>query len=70
MDRHVRFDAQAIGVFLYVGIFASVLAMLFWNKAVALVGPNVSGFFLHLLPVFGTVLAVMFLGETIRRALD
>jgi drug/metabolite transporter (DMT)-like permease len=66
MGRHVRFDAQAISVFLYVGIFASILAMLFWNKAVSMVGPNVSGFFLHLLPVFGTVLAVIFLGETIR----
>ncbi len=66
LGRHVRFDAQSIGVFLYIGTFASVLAMLFWNKAVAMVGPNVSGFFLHLLPVFGTVLAVIFLGETVR----
>lgn len=66
LGRHVRFDAQAIGVFLYVGIFASVLAMLFWNKAVAMVGPNVSGYFLHLLPVFGSFLAVVFLGEAVR----
>jgi drug/metabolite transporter (DMT)-like permease len=50
----------------YAGIFPSVLAYLFWNRGVAEVGANRAGQFLHLIPVFGTALAVVFLGETLK----
>ena len=50
----------------YTGIFPSVLALLFWNKAVAEVGANRSGQFMHLVPVFGITLAVICLGETLQ----
>ena len=46
------------------GVFASVLAFIFWNRGVAAVGANAAGFTIHLLPAFGTVLAILFLGET------
>ncbi|MFM9972681.1 MAG: DMT family transporter [Burkholderiales bacterium] len=48
----------------YFGVFPSVIAYLFWNKAVAEVGPTRAGIFIHLMPVFGTLLAVLFLDET------
>ena len=48
---------------LYIGLFASVAAFACWNAAVAAVGPNVAGFSIHLLPAFGTLLAIVFLGE-------
>jgi drug/metabolite transporter (DMT)-like permease len=51
---------------LYIGLFASVLAFIFWNKGVAIVGANTAGFTLHLLPLFGTVLAILFLDESFR----
>ncbi len=51
---------------LYMGLFASVAAFLCWNRAVAAVGANVAGFSIPLLPAFGTVLAMVFLGETLR----
>lgn len=54
---------EALGV-LYIGIFASVLAYICWNRGVAVVGANAAGVTVHLLPAFGTVLAVLFLGET------
>lgn len=47
----------------YVGVFPSVLAYLFWNRAVAEVGGNRAGIFIHLMPVFGTLLSIAFLGE-------
>lgn len=50
----------------YTGIFPSVLAYLFWNRGVAEVGANRAGQFLHLIPVFGTLLAVIFLGESLK----
>ncbi len=55
--------AAAAGV-LYMGIAASVLAFICWNRGVEVVGANAAGFTLHLLPAFGTVLAILFLGES------
>ena len=54
------------GAILYVAIAASVLAFLCWNRGVAVVGANAAGFTLPLLPAFGTVLAIVFLGESFR----
>ena len=56
---------ESAGV-LYVGLFASVGAYICWNRGVAIVGANAAGFTLHLLPVFGTVLAMVFLGESFQ----
>lgn len=53
----------AAGV-LYMGLAASVLAFICWNRGVAVLGANTAGFTLHLLPAFGTVLAILFLGES------
>ena len=47
----------------YVAVFASVLAFIFWNRAVTMLGANIAGPFIHLMPVFSTILAVIFLGE-------
>jgi len=49
----------------YVALFPSVLAYIFWNNSVAVVGANKAGIFVHLMPVFGIVLAFVFLGETL-----
>src|SRR5205085_12098274 len=54
---------QALGV-LYMGIAASVIAFICWNKGVSVVGANAAGFTVHLLPAFGTILAIIFLGES------
>ncbi|RCX26299.1 DMT family transporter [Thioalbus denitrificans] len=50
----------------YVAVFASILAFIFWNRAVAEVGPNRAGQFIHLIPVFGTLLSVVFLDERLH----
>jgi drug/metabolite transporter (DMT)-like permease len=50
---------------LYVGVFASVLAFLFWNRGVDAIGPTKAGMFSNLMPVFGAILAVVLLGEPI-----
>ena len=48
---------------LYVAAAASVGAFICWNRGVAVLGANTAGFTLHLLPAFGTLLAMVFLGE-------
>lgn len=47
----------------YVALFPSVLAYVIWNRAVAVLGANRTGQYIHLLPVFGALLAMLLLGE-------
>jgi drug/metabolite transporter (DMT)-like permease len=56
--------AQGVAALLYVGLAASVGAFICWNRGVAIVGANAAGFTIHLLPAFGTLLAILFLGES------
>ncbi len=54
--------ASAMAV-LYVILFPSVAAYLFFNRGVELIGANRAGPFFHLVPLFGTALAILLLGE-------
>lgn len=56
-------DGVTIGAIGYVALFPSVLAYVFWNRGVADLGANRTGQFLHLMPVFGTLLSMLLLGE-------
>jgi drug/metabolite transporter (DMT)-like permease len=47
----------------YVSVFASVASYGIWNRSVAVLGPGLTGMSMHLIPVFASVLAVLFLGE-------
>ncbi len=47
----------------YVAIFPSILAYMFFNRGVQLIGANRAGPFFHLIPLFGALLAIVFLGE-------
>ncbi|ABE41118.1 protein of unknown function DUF6, transmembrane [Rhodopseudomonas palustris BisB5] len=47
----------------YVVIFPSILAYLCYNRGVRLIGANRSAPFFHLIPVFGSAMAILFLGE-------
>lgn len=55
-----------IGTVAYVAIGPSVLAYFCYNRLVAVAGPQRAGFAIHLMPVFGTLLAVFVLGEMIQ----
>ncbi|MDK2776299.1 MAG: DMT family transporter [Pseudomonadota bacterium] len=50
----------------YVGIVPSVLAYLLYNACVVRLGPARAGLSVHLTPLFGAVLSVLLLGETIH----
>ena len=51
---------------IYVGIFPSVVATIFWNAAVAQLGTGTSGVFTNLIPIFSLILAVILLKESIN----
>lgn len=51
---------------LYLGLFPSIVCYLMWNRGVAEVGPSRAGIYLHLIPLFGALMAVALLGEELR----
>ena len=61
--RRMSITAANIVALVSLALFASVLAYIFWNRGVEQVGATVAGLFVHLMPVFGVVLAWLFLGE-------
>jgi drug/metabolite transporter (DMT)-like permease len=63
---HASFTALNITALLSVALFSSVLAYIFWNRGVEQVGASVAGLFVHLMPVFGTTLAWIFLDEKLQ----
>ncbi len=50
----------------YIAIFPSVVAYICLTRGVELIGANRSGIFLHMIPLFGALLAIGLLGEPLR----
>jgi len=61
--RHLLWTWTNVAALFSVALFSSVLAYIFWNRGVEAVGANVAGLFVHLMPVFGVILAWLFLDE-------
>jgi drug/metabolite transporter (DMT)-like permease len=49
--------------FVYVTIFSTIAAFVFWNRGVELIGANRAGIFLHLIPIYSALLTGAVLGE-------
>ena len=61
--RTMVFDAESVLSFAFICIFPSLLGYLFLNRGIELIGANRAAPFIHLVPVFGSVLAIVLLGE-------
>jgi len=59
-------NATSVGMVAYVALFPSVLAYVFWNRGIAVVGAGRASLFVHLMPVFTSALAIGFLGESLQ----
>ena len=64
--KTMNISKASIGSIVYVALFASILAYIFWNKAIQIIGANKTGIFIHLMPVFSIILAIIFLDEKLR----
>ena len=62
----LKFDAISLVTLGYTVIFPSTLAYTFFNRGLALIGPNRAAPFFHLVPVFGSAMAILLLGEQLR----
>ena len=59
----MQLDATNLLSLLYVAVFPSTLAYLCFNRGVQLIGANRAAPFFHVVPVFGSAMAIFFLGE-------
>ena len=59
----IRFNIPFFLIVCYVVFFAGLGSYILWNKAVVIVGPNKAGIFLHLMPVFSSLMAIFLLNE-------
>lgn len=61
--RLIRPTPGALAGIVYIGTLPSFVGYIFYNRAVGEVGANKASLFIHLMPVFGTVLSAVFLDE-------
>lgn len=59
-------DVKGWVIVAYTALFASLIAQIFFILGVERIGPNRAGLFINLIPVFGTFLSVLILGETLH----
>ena len=59
-------NAAVMASVLYFAVFPSIVAYFCWNRGVELVGANRAGLFVNLVPVFASIMAVTWLGESFR----
>jgi drug/metabolite transporter (DMT)-like permease len=58
-------EGSAIMSILYVGVFASLLAFILWNKAISIIGAINAGMVYYSLPIFSGILAIVILDEVV-----
>lgn len=63
VDAPVIISTKLIASVIYIGIFPSILAYLFWNYGVAKIGATRAGLFITLIPVFATALSLILLDD-------
>jgi drug/metabolite transporter (DMT)-like permease len=61
--ERIVLNATSVGGMLYIAVFPALLAYLFWDLGVRAVGAARAGVFMYLMPVFGSILGMAFLGE-------
>jgi drug/metabolite transporter (DMT)-like permease len=61
--KTIHVSAGVLAGIAYTGVFPGFLGYVFYNRAVAEVGASKASLFIHLMPVFGTLLSAIFLEE-------
>ena len=64
--RLILVNSGVLAAIAYTGVFPGFIGYIFYNRAVGEVGASKASLFIHLMPVFGTLLAALFLAEIPR----
>ena len=63
LGKVVELNTSFFMILIYVVIFPSLLAYFFYIKGISIIGANRSGAFLHLMPIFGAIMALIIFNE-------
>jgi len=61
--RFVTLELPFILTLIYVVLFPGLASFICWIKGIGLIGVNRSGIFLHLMPIFSTIMAILIFNE-------
>ena len=61
--KTVPLNFEALITIIFLGIVVSVFSIFIWNAGIRSIGATKASIFLNLIPVFGAILAISFLGE-------
>ena len=59
----LNFNKNFYLILIYVAIFPAIAAYYFWQKGVAIIGPNRASMFIQLMPLFSAIMAIIFFEE-------
>ena len=62
----IEFDLSLFYILIFLALFPSIGSYYCWAGAVSIIGPNRSGIFLSLIPLFSTIMAITFFNETFQ----
>lgn len=62
----VHWNLHTISAVIFLGIFPSFISYLLYNRCVEAIGAARAGLSIHLIPVFGVTVSVLFLGESLH----
>ena len=61
-----EFTPNVVISILYVALFPSIVAFFCWNRGIEMIGANRGGLFINLIPVFASIMAIIWLGESLQ----
>lgn len=65
-EQALSWNNEMIKALAYIAIFPSIISYLAWNYGMQKIGASIGGQYIHLMPLFGALMAVAFLGEKIQ----
>ena len=63
LGNDIKLDKPFLLTLTYVVLFPGLASFFFWIKGIALIGANRAGAFLHLMPIFGAIMAMVIFKE-------
>ena len=63
LGNTIKLETPFLLTLTYVVLFPGLASFFFWIKGISLIGANRAGIFLHLMPIFGAIMAIVIFDE-------
>ena len=66
LGNNIQFNKPFFLTLAYVVLFPGLASFFFWIKGIGIIGANRAGIFLHLMPIFGAIMAMLIFDEKFK----